>query len=404
MTSGGGIYGGGVIYKVKPDGTNYTKLLDFNDTTSGSNPQGSLVISGSTLYGMTSTGGSFGNGEIFKINTDSIGFSKLYSFSGGYDGRSPKGSLAIAGSTLYGMTSGGGNYNNGEIFKINSDGSGYASLYSFDGESAGGDPLGSLSLSDSSMYGMTNSGGKSGYGLIFKIDTNGTYFTDILDFDGGSLGGYPYGSLTVSADTFYGMTYQGGANNNGIVFKVNKDGTKVTNLLNFKDTTNGSFPYGTLAISGKTLFGTTSSGGTYNNGTLFRLSTDGTGFSKIKDFNDTTGITPKGGLTIKNGIIYGVTSGGGPGSGGSIFADSLLLVISRQPINQSVCSETNTGFGVKASGTGLSYQWQVSTDGGTTGIILYLQEPIRFIRTGMRIHCCSGVFKASTADTGTDVQ
>ena len=68
---------------------------------------GSLTLSGSTLYGMTLSGGANGNGTIFSINTDGSGFQNLFSFSG-TNGDNPHGSLTLSGSTLYGMTSAGG--------------------------------------------------------------------------------------------------------------------------------------------------------------------------------------------------------------------------------------------------------------------------------------------------------
>ena len=71
----------------------------------GANPYGSLTLSGSTLYGMTSEGGAYGAGTIFQINTDGTGYKVLYSFgSVANDGAYPYGSLTLSGTTLYGMT------------------------------------------------------------------------------------------------------------------------------------------------------------------------------------------------------------------------------------------------------------------------------------------------------------
>src|SRR4030042_1374463 len=64
----------------------------------------SLICSDSTLYGMTSYGGSSDLGTIFKINTDGNSFQVLHSFtSPAVDGTFPTGSLILSGSTLFGM-------------------------------------------------------------------------------------------------------------------------------------------------------------------------------------------------------------------------------------------------------------------------------------------------------------
>ena len=87
--------------------------------------RGSLTLSGSTLYGMTSYGGTHYHGTIFKINTDGTGFQLLHSFEKwSKDGGDPRGSLTLSGSTLYGMNDYGGTDGNGTIFKINTDGTG----------------------------------------------------------------------------------------------------------------------------------------------------------------------------------------------------------------------------------------------------------------------------------------
>ena len=71
-------------------------------------------------------------GNLFSINTDGSGFNNVHSFSGG-DGDVPYGSLTLIGSTLYGMTSGGGANGKGTVFSMNTDGTGLRTLVSFSG-------------------------------------------------------------------------------------------------------------------------------------------------------------------------------------------------------------------------------------------------------------------------------
>jgi uncharacterized repeat protein (TIGR03803 family) len=124
----------------------YSILASFNGAN-GANPQGGLTLDGSTLYGMTQNGGSSGHGNIFSINTDGTGFQNLLSFNGA-NGANPYGSLTLSGSTLYGMTPfGGSSGNNGIVFSINTNGTSFQNLFSFDGPNGGySGPTSSLTL------------------------------------------------------------------------------------------------------------------------------------------------------------------------------------------------------------------------------------------------------------------
>ncbi len=150
----------------------YTLLHSFTDgTADGLSPYyGSLIISGSMLYGMTSLGGTNNLGTIFKINTNGTGFVLLHSFAGGTsDGQEPYGSLIISGSMLYGMTFRGSTSKYGTIFKINKKGTGFALLHSFSRATLDGAyPQGSLLLKGFTMYGMTSYGGTLDDGVIFS--------------------------------------------------------------------------------------------------------------------------------------------------------------------------------------------------------------------------------------------
>ena len=119
------------------DGQTFTVLGSFNGTN-GASPNGSLTLSGSTLYGMTNVGGVSGYGNVFSINTDGTGFQNLLAFSGGTDGNSPGGGLTLSGSTLYGATEFGGTNGLGNVFSINTDGGGFQNLLSFSGTSGHG--------------------------------------------------------------------------------------------------------------------------------------------------------------------------------------------------------------------------------------------------------------------------
>jgi uncharacterized repeat protein (TIGR03803 family) len=254
-----------------------TVLYSFGSVTSdGASPYyGSLTLSGTTLYGMTSGGGANGCGTIFMFDTKKNVETVLHSFSGyPNDGAAPYGSLTLSGTTLYGMITYGGAYNpantgDGTIFQINTQGKEYKVLYSFGSvTNDGANPCGPLTLSGTTLYGTTTQGGANYQDTIFQINTQGKEYKVLYSF--GSVandGTAPNGSLTLSGTTLYGMTEQGGANDqnqggDGTIFMFDTKKNVETVLYSFGSGANdGAAPYGSLTLSGTTLYGMTANGG-----------------------------------------------------------------------------------------------------------------------------------------------
>ncbi|MDD5200213.1 MAG: hypothetical protein PHC88_10480 [Terrimicrobiaceae bacterium] len=317
MTSAGGLNDSGTIFRMDAVGGSFSVLKDL---ASGSNPSGSLTLDGTTLYGMTNGGGSSGFGTVFKIGTDGNGFIPLISFSGGAaDGRNPLGSLLLSGSTLFGMTQTGGAAAKGLLFSMDVSGLKFAPLHSFVGGSTdGSNPVASLVLGGGILYGMTTSGGASGGGAVFKVGQDGAGFGLVQSLSGGN----PQGSLILVDSMLYGMTSSGGTGGSGIVFRVGIDGMGFEVLHNFGGgVDDGSLPSGSLALVGSTLYGTTQTGGTVGLGTVFQMNLDGSGFEIVHSFSGgiSDGASPQGSLVLSNGLLYGTTSGGGSTNNGTIF-------------------------------------------------------------------------------------
>ena len=334
MTSKGGSRNNGSIFKIQTDGTGYTLLHSFAGPGSdGREPLGSLILSGSTLFGMTGKGGTYDLGTVFRMETDGSGFSLLHSFAGiPDDGQFPNGSLILSGSTLYGVTVWGGNSGNGAIFSIHTDGSDFTMLHGFPGVYATGSPNDSLILSGSTLYGITYLGGDNHLGAVFKIQTNGSDFTILHSF-GGRIGSdntfdgqRPVGSLLLSGSVLYGMTHwggEGGAYGYGVIFKVQTDGTGYTLLHTFDESAAfGRYPFGSLILCGSTLFGTTGAGGNKESGTIFNIETDGSGFTLQHQFAGGTddGAYPEGSLLLAGSMLFGTTYLGGDSNYGVIFS------------------------------------------------------------------------------------
>ena len=333
MTNDGALAtdGLGTLFAMNTDGTGYTVLHSFAGAPSdGRNPYGAVTIAGSKLYGMTNTGGTTGSGTIFAMNTDGSGYSLLRSFNSPGP-TSPAGSLVLSGSKLYGMTDSGGTANSGTIFSMNTDGTGFRRLHIFIGGATDGMfPDGDLTLVGSKLYGMTPFGGSSDGGVIFSLNIDGTGYTALHTFTGGASGFHGFGSLTVFGAALYGMTAGGGSSNGGALFRFGTDGTGFSLLHSFTGgTTDGSSPSGSLALSGSVLYGMTNNGGAYGNGTLFNVNTDGTGYGILEDFRGfpTDGAFPlfSSPTVAEDGsTIYGMTRFGGTSNSGVVFSRAVV--------------------------------------------------------------------------------
>jgi uncharacterized repeat protein (TIGR03803 family) len=327
MTYRGGFSGYGSVFKMNTNGTGFTLLHNFNGYTDGRWPYGSLTLDGSTLYGMTPRIGDGGGGAAFKINTDGSSFTPLHTFAGGAnDGLLPYGSLTLYNSRLYGMTFAGGGSGAGTAFRMNTDGSSFTLLHTFaGGVNDGIYPLGSLTSDNNGwLYGMTQEGGSLNRGTVFGMNVDGNGYAVLHSFSDDNNGKFPSGSLTLSGSTLYGMTWQGGGvGNGGTIFKMNINGTGFTLLHTFAGGVNdGMNPMGSLTLDGSTLYGMTQYGGSNNCGTAFQINTNGTGFALLRSFaggvND--GKNPKGSLTLDGSTLYGMTYAGGVLDAGTVFS------------------------------------------------------------------------------------
>jgi uncharacterized repeat protein (TIGR03803 family) len=294
------VYGGGTIFAINTNGTVYTNFYSFTTASGfppinndGTAPLAGLVVSGNTLYGTASSGGTNGFGTIFAINTNGTGFTNIYYFTGSGDGADPAGDLAISGNILYGTTEGGG-IGSGAMFAVHTDGTGIDPLHSFQGPPHDGYiPDAGLLLYSNRLYGTTGAGGNGYDGTVFAITTGGIGFTNLynfteIDFNTATNtdGSGPQCRLVLSGSTLYGTAVNGGFSRNGTIFAVNTNSTGFTNLYNFSavvsnTNSDGANPKGGLILSGNIFYGTTSSGGSKGYGTVFSFSLGTSGAPKL---------------------------------------------------------------------------------------------------------------------------
>ena len=245
----------------------FTTIKSFGDITNvtGFKPVSTLVMgSDGTLYGTTLHGGGSVAGTVFKMQPDGSGFAVLKWFTNSAEGANPYPGLVLSGATLYGTTANGGASDFGTVFKVNTDGTGYAVLKSFSGGNDGAHPyFAALTLSGSALYGATYDGGSSNSGTLFTLNTDGTGFTTLHRFAALNQG-------------YYTNSY-----GDGVLYYTNSDGAN---------------PDMALTVSGSVLYGTTENGGPASYGTVFTMNTDGTGYTVLHTFtNNPDGAYPDGG-------------------------------------------------------------------------------------------------------------
>lgn len=278
----------------------------------GSESHTSALVVGNdgNLYGTTAGGGLtniLGNGyvidygTVFKL-TPNNSFSTIYFFGSlqdnnydALDGMAPQGNLFKGkDGNLYGTTYddgyGGGN---GTIFKLTTNGV-LTTLYSFTNDGPSGEFYGRLPAagvtqgSDGNLYGTTTSYGTGQEGTLYQLTPDGTMnvlyefpalyepgFPGVINPEYSAVGGMPEAELTEGPDgNFYGTSSTGGSNYDGTLFRITTKG-ELTVLAEFDNT--GGTPRAPLLVGKDNyLYGATTWSSTYPySGNIFRITTNG---------------------------------------------------------------------------------------------------------------------------------
>lgn len=181
--------------------------------------------------------------------------------------------------------------------------------------------------SDGNFYGTTEYGGLIDDGAVYSLTSTGSE-NIIASFAGGTASRGPVGALLQASDgNFYGTTYYGGTNNNGTVFKLTPDGT-ITTLWSFGSSSDGQYPdAGLVQASDGNFYGTTASGGTTGYGTVFRITPGGVETVLWNFGTGMDGYAPKCTFVIgSDGNLYATTSLGGTNDSGTIIRVTLAGV------------------------------------------------------------------------------
>jgi uncharacterized repeat protein (TIGR03803 family) len=252
----------------------------------------------------------------------------LHSFGSAQDGEAPYAPVAMDSSgSLYGTTAGGGAYDGGTVFKLMPGSSAWTEsvLYSFGGTNDdGAGPYAGLSFDSlGNLYGTTLvGGGADSVGTVFELTPGSNGWTEsVLHSFGKPDGGRPYSGVVLDAKgNLYGVTSGGGDLLGGAAYELSpgSDGWTETLLHTFGGTNDGYFSLGGLAWDGTNkLYGTTSKGGAYDEGTVFQLARSSGAWKErvLYSFGSAKrdgGFPGTGSLILDGaGNLYGTTEDGG---------------------------------------------------------------------------------------------
>jgi len=305
-----------VLFAASAQAQTYNDMHDFNETDGCCASYPSMLVQGQdgNIYGATTGGGTGLLGNIFKL-TPSGTFTNIYNFDGTH-GEYPQGGLSMGfDGNFYGTTYQGGSGHAGVIFKVTPSGT-ESVLYNFTNGSDGAYPkVPPVQAPDGNLYGVTGNGTDQ---ILYKLTPAGVFSVVV------TIPSQTYAPLLVGTDgNLYGVTLYGGTFNGGTAFQFSPKKKKLKIIHSFGGTSQGYSPYSPLmqGVDGK-LYGTCSTGGTNNGGTVFQMTTGGK-LVTLYNFSTTSpvnGATPFAGLVQgSDGFLYGVASVGGANGVGTLF-------------------------------------------------------------------------------------
>jgi uncharacterized repeat protein (TIGR03803 family) len=317
-------------------------LHSFGQGTDGVQPWAAVTLDSSgNVFGTTYSGGTYKAGIVFELTPGAGGTwneTVIHEFGSSTDGHNPRATLMFdSAGNLYGTTNSGGHYHYGTVFQLTpASGGGWTEtvVHEFNNTDGDGPHAGLIQDAAGNLYGTTYSGGAYGFGVAFElIPTGGGAWTEKIlhSFGHGKDGAYcESGVIFDRAGNLYGTTTNGGLYNQGTVFELTPTGgrwiDKILHSFNANTTTDGYQPYaGVIFDAAGNLYGTSAAGGTYGYGTVYELMPQAGGLWTEKILHNfsgssTGGAVPEGGLiSDAMGNLYGTAVGGGPTGFGMVF-------------------------------------------------------------------------------------
>jgi uncharacterized repeat protein (TIGR03803 family) len=312
VLNGGGTHGVGAIFRMTPAGV--VSVIHYFVGTDGGFPTHLIQASEGSLIVATQVFGAGGRGTVVRLAPNGA-FSVLRAFSGGAtDGALPNHVLHASDGHIYGTTTSGGPYFLGGLFRVTLDGD-FAFIRWFGDPPLAQSPQGMVQGNDSRLYISMSSGGSALLGAIFASTLSGDAIAS-YPFLGTGEGASLAAQLIQARDgLFYGVTGSGGTYNRGTVFRMTPAGD-VTTLHAFTEFEGRAAAVALIEASDGYLYGASANA-------VFRLGLDGS--FEIPQFflfpkpPLVDGIFPRALLQASDGNLYGTTARGGTEDRGSVF-------------------------------------------------------------------------------------
>ncbi len=414
-TAYGGPYDDGTVFRMAPGGAPVT-LATF-DGYNGANPQAPLVQgTDGNFYGTTLNGGAGGFGVIFRVNINSpavqitgqpagqsafLGAGAVFSVAAVgnpplfYQWRKNETSLTngdnISGATTRVLTVSNVSVSDVAIYSVtvsNAAGSAANSKGAFLELLESPPQIITPPASQTATVGGTavfNVAAAGDLPLSYQWQSNQVNLTNGANVSGATTSALTLSGLTQRSSATYSVTVSNAfstvsAEATLAVYPASAPGTLVASLYWFTGGADGGVPNGLTLGANGVLYGTTQSGGAYNDGTVFSIATNGA-FQTLVAFNSTNGSNPQAALTLgPDGDFYGTAQNGGTNNGGTVFKmtpdgtlTNLAFFSNQNNINPytALVQGANSNFygstqNASAAGDGNIFEM---TSNGTVGII-----------------------------------
>lgn len=251
LTSHGGVNNLGVLYDFDPATGNYNKVVDFDGTSNGSKASGTLLLATNNfLYGTTTNGGNNNEGIFFSLDPSTNVFTKIIDFNSTSTGAIPNGSpIQAANGKIYGTTNQGGVNNKGVIYEYDIISNTLNPVFDFN-TATGELPLaGLLKAQNGLLYGTTTAGGDSSSGVLFQFDPNTNTYTLLENFHNFSTGRAPATVLTEGVNNkLYGTCRLSAPGGYGTFYEFDPLTNTLTTIQSFDAFITGYEPTGTFSL------------------------------------------------------------------------------------------------------------------------------------------------------------
>jgi uncharacterized repeat protein (TIGR03803 family) len=301
--------------------TTVTPLYALPGVSDGALPFAGLTLLGTTLYGTTNSGGAYGRGTVFSVDPATGAEKIVYSFHAVPDGNGSQSPLLAYKSFLYGVSNSGGASGAGVVYRINPATGAETVLFQIPASFAGGSGT-NLVTDGTYLYGTTFGAGTAGqYGVIFKVNIKTGAGSSLYSFTGGTDGASPQTGIVLLNGIIYGTTTSGGANGAGTLFAVTATTGAETTLHAFNYAT-GAGAFGGLMSANGVLYGALA-GGSGTNGVIYSYAPATGTYTTVATLTGSQGASPEAQLTYNKGVLYGTTSTGGANSFGTVFSATI---------------------------------------------------------------------------------